>query len=59
MEIDARNQSIQSYIDLLIEEARRDENLAITDVAHDHDNNFKGKILNLTKQISELREEAT
>lgn len=40
-----------------IEETRRDENLAATVVSREHIVNFKGQVVNLTKQLKELREE--
>lgn len=58
LEIDARNQSIQSSIDRWIEEVRRDEILAIIVVSREHIINFKGQISYLTRQIDELIEEA-
>lgn len=57
MEIDARNQSIQSFIDRQIEEALQDENLAINVVSREHIMNFKGQVADLTRQIDELRKE--
>lgn len=56
MEINARNRSIQSSIDCQIEEAGRDENLAVTIVSRKHIINFKEQISDMTRQINELRE---
>lgn len=56
MEINARNRSIQSSIDCQIEEAGRDENLAVTIVSCKHIINFKEQISDMTRQINELRE---
>lgn len=57
MEIDVRNQSLQSSMDYLVEEARQDENLAATTVCCEYIINLKGQVTNLTRQLGELREE--
>lgn len=57
IEIDAHNRSLQGSMDRHIEEARRDENLLATAMAHEHIINLKGQVADLTKQLEELGEE--
>lgn len=49
MEIDIRNQSLQSSMDRRIEKARYDENMLTMAVAYEHIINLKRQVVDLTK----------
>lgn len=49
MEIDVRNRSLQSSMDHRVEEARRDENLLATAIAHEHIIDLKGQVADVTR----------
>lgn len=56
MEIDTRNQSLQSSMDRRIKEACQDENLLTMAVAYEYIINLKRQVVDLTKQLGKLGE---
>lgn len=59
MEIDTRDQSLQSSMDQLVDEARCEENIVATSEARGHIIDLKNQLEDLIKRLGEMREEVS